>query len=137
MSTADFQIEIPVRISDINYGGHLGHTELIKITHHARVKFFADNSLQEQDLNGAGIIVKSIQATYKAESFFDELLHISIYLQKIDKASCEFRYEISKKDNQEVATVLETVLFMNYATRRIVRVPRVIHELKNNLNRTI
>jgi acyl-CoA thioester hydrolase len=127
---ANFKIDIPVRISDINYGGHLGHAELIKITHQARWKFFSEFSLREDNLDGSGVIVKALNVNYKAESFFDDILHISIYLREITKTSCIFLYEITKNDNLPVATVIETVLFMNYDSRRIQRVPHVIHDLK-------
>lgn len=130
---ADFKIDIPIRIYDINYGGHLGHSELIKITHEARVKFFSKFSLKESDIDGAGIIVRALVVNYLGEAFFEDLLHISIFINKIGKTSCDFFYEITKNTGQPVATVIETVLFMNYVTRRIQRVPKVIHDLKNTI----
>jgi len=126
----DYKIDISVRISDVNYGGHLGHAELIKITHQARLKFLSEFSLKEDDLDGAGIIIKELLVKYKGEAFFDDILHISIFIDKIEKASCNFLYEITKNNDQSVATVLETMLFMNYKTRRIVRVPKIMFELK-------
>lgn len=126
----DFEVDISVRIYDINYGGHLGHAELIKITHQARLKFFSKFSLKEENLGGSGIIVKSLSAQYKSEAFFEDLLHVSITVQ-IGKASCDFHYEITKNhENSPVASVLETVLFMNYARKRLVRTPEVIFNLK-------
>ena len=127
---ANFKIDIPVRISDINYGGHVGHAELIKITHQARLKFFSEFSLKENDIGGAGVIVKALSVNYKGESFFDDTLHVLICLQKIEKTSCVFHYEITKNENKPVATVIETVLFMNYESRRIKRVPQVMYDLK-------
>ncbi len=34
-----YKTEIPVRITDINYGGHLGNDSLLSIIHEARVRF--------------------------------------------------------------------------------------------------
>lgn len=126
---ANFTIDIPVRISDVNYGCHLGHAELIKITHQARLKFFKEYSLKENDLNGSGIIIKTLHVEYKGESFFDDMLHVSIFINRVERASCEFLYHITKNDDKPVATVLETALFMNYNTRRLTRVPKVILDL--------
>jgi len=129
-SQADFKIDIAVRISDINYGGHLGHAELITITHQARLKFFSKFSLKEDDLGGAGIIVKCLSVQYNGEAFFDDVLHVSITITKIGKASCDFNYEITKNiERTPVASVFETVLFMNYKTRKLVRTPSVIFKL--------
>lgn len=128
---ANYIIDIPVRISDINYGGHLGHAELIKITHQARLKFFSQFNLKEDNIEGAGVIVKSLSVEYKSESFFDDVLHIAVFIKEIDKASCVFFYQITKDHNINVASVYETILFMNYETRRLKKVPKIIHEMKN------
>ena len=59
----DFEVEIPVRIYDINYGGHLGHAELIKITHQARLQFFSKFSLKRrQSRRFWGYCKKSIRS---------------------------------------------------------------------------
>ena len=126
----NFKIDLPVRISDINYGGHLGHAELITITHQARLKFFSEFSLKEDNIEGTGVIVKHLEVHYKGEGFFDDLLHISLSIREITKISCQFFYEITKNDNLPVASVMETVLFMNYKTRRVKKVPTIIVKLK-------
>ncbi|HEX8659636.1 MAG TPA: thioesterase family protein, partial [Hymenobacter sp.] len=37
--TFSFTTELPVRITDLNYGGHLGNDALLGILHEARVHF--------------------------------------------------------------------------------------------------
>jgi len=37
-----FGIDIPVRITDINYGGHLGNDAVLGLVHEARIAFLAD-----------------------------------------------------------------------------------------------
>lgn len=137
LSLSEFKIDMDVRIMDINYGGHLGHAELIKITHQARLKLFSKYSLKEDNLNGAGIIVRNLSANYQGEAFFDDILHISISIDNIDRASCDFLYKITKNSNVPVATVMEKVLFMNYTTRKIVRTPQVIFNLKQSLSSAV
>ena len=137
LTLPEFNIDMDVRITDINYGGHLGHAELIKITHQARLKLFSKYSLKEDDLNGTGIIVKNLSVNYQGEAFFDDTLHISISIDNIDKASCDFLYKITKNLNARVATVMEKVLFMNYTTRKIARTPQVILDLKKSLSTAV
>ena len=38
-ATFPFRTEIPVRITDLNYGGHLGNDALLGLLHEARVHF--------------------------------------------------------------------------------------------------
>ena len=37
--TFSFQTNIPIRIGDINYGGHMGHDAVLPIIQEARVQF--------------------------------------------------------------------------------------------------
>ena len=124
-----YKINIPVRISDINYGGHLGHAELTKITHQARLKMLKHFSLSETDIEGAGIIVRKMETSYKREAFFDDILSLHIRISEVTKSTCVFEYQITKDHETPVATVHETIMFMNYSTRKPVRVPSQIHDL--------
>lgn len=128
-----YKISIPVRISDINYGGHLGHAELTKITHQARLKMLKHFSLSETDISGAGIIVRRMETSYKGEAFFDETLTLYIRISKPEKSSCLVEYQINKDSDTPVATVYETIMFMDYIRRKPVRVPQEIHDLYENV----
>ena len=44
-----FSTEIPLRISDINYGGHLGNDAVLSIAHEARIRFFNKHGFKEID----------------------------------------------------------------------------------------
>ena len=127
-----FKVDLSVRIYDINYGGHLGHAEIIKISHQARLLLFKKYSLDEANLDGAGVIVKELHVNYQGEAFFDDILHIRIYME-IEKASCCFIYNILKNNQLPVASIKEKVLFMDYSTRKLLRVPECIKQLNIDL----
>ena len=38
-----FQVEMAVRVTDLNYGGHLGNDRLLSLVHEARVAFLAEH----------------------------------------------------------------------------------------------
>ena len=42
-----FTTEIPLRISDINYGGHLGNDSVLSILHESRVRFLMEHGYSE------------------------------------------------------------------------------------------
>ena len=81
-----FQTEIPVRISEINYGGHLGHDAVLPITHEARVRFLSGLDYTELDFGGFGIVISGIVIEYLNETFFGD-----IYWDRI--SSCVARTE--------------------------------------------
>ena len=50
-----FQTEIPVRITDINYRGHLGNDSLLSIFHEARIRLLKHLGYSESDIDGVGM----------------------------------------------------------------------------------
>ena len=54
-STFSFQTTIPIRITDVNYGGHVGNDSILSILHEIRIqflkKFLVSNPTQEFILN--------------------------------------------------------------------------------------
>jgi len=51
-----FVTEIPLRITDINYGGHLGNDALLSLLHEARVQFLRQYGFTEMNVDGRSII---------------------------------------------------------------------------------
>ena len=124
-----FEINIPVRISDVNYGKHLGHASLISIIHQARVKFLKYKCLDEMDIDGVSMIVKRIEVDYLGEAFFDEVLKVRVFIKEIDKASLSFFYLVTKgSDAEKVARVSELILFMN-KKGKVSRTPKSIQDI--------
>ncbi len=81
------QLELPaliwsttldVRISDINFAGHLAHDRIVSLLHEARARFFRDQGCTELDVDGAGIILTDLFVVYKAEAFFGDVMRIEI-----------------------------------------------------------
>ena len=53
-------VNIPVRITDINYGNHLGNDALISIVHEARVQWLKINNYTELQVDGVGLIMSDL-----------------------------------------------------------------------------
>ena len=45
-----FTTSIPVRITDINYGGHVGNDTVLSIIHEARMQFLKSMAIQKWNL---------------------------------------------------------------------------------------
>ena len=52
-----FSTELRVRITDVNYGGHMGNDALLGLLHEARVRFLTQYGFSELNICGAGIIM--------------------------------------------------------------------------------
>ncbi len=73
-----FQTEIPVRISDINYGHHVGNDSFISLIHEAKIRFFNSLGYTETDIEGKALVISDLAATYKSQSFYGDILCFEI-----------------------------------------------------------
>lgn len=125
-----FTTELYVRIDDINYGGHLGHDTVFTLTHEARVRFFNQHGFSEKDIGGVGIVIADASAVYRSETFYGDIILISIAAGEISKHGCELYYLLeNKKDQKEVARVKTGIVFFDYADRKVARVPEIFRSV--------
>ncbi len=66
-----FSTEIPIRISDINYGGHLSNDAVLSMIHEARIRFLNHYHYSELDVEGLGIIMTDSAVIYKSDAIDD------------------------------------------------------------------
>ncbi|MAY43010.1 MULTISPECIES: thioesterase family protein [unclassified Neptuniibacter] len=119
-----FSTELPVRISDINYGGHLSNDAILAIIHEARVRFLSHYHYGELDIEGLGLILTDSAIVYKAEGFHGDQLQIDIALNDLTMYGCDIYYLISnKKTAVEIAHAKTGVVFFDYKERQIRAVP--------------
>lgn len=119
-----FSTEISIRISDINYGGHLGNDAVLSLAHEARVRFLQHLGFTEKDIGGTGIIMSDAVVLYKAEGFYGETLTIEVAVNEFSSRGCDFLYKLSNRENgKEIARVKTGIVFYDYENKRIVSVP--------------
>jgi len=120
-----FATEIPVRISDINYGGHLGHDAILPLVHEARVRFLGNLGYNEGDIEGTSLIMADAAIIYKSEGFYGQTLVIEIGVQDFTRNGCDFVYRITQKETgKEVAQVKTGMVFIDYARGKLIGVPQ-------------
>jgi len=123
-SRFQFSTELPVRISDVNYGGHLGNDAVLSIVHEARIRFLKEFGFSELDVAGSGIIMVDSAAMYRSEAFHGDMLVIDIVIQDMHAVGCDILYRITDKlSGREVARVKTGIVFFDYAARKVVPVP--------------
>jgi len=119
-----FKTEIPIRITDINYGGHFGNDSLLSIIHEARVRFFKSLGFDELNVEGVGIIMTDAQVQYKQEGFYEDILMIEIALTDFTSIGCDFIYRVTNKNtSKEIALAKTGIVFFDYDKRKTVKIP--------------
>jgi acyl-CoA thioesterase FadM len=119
-----FETEIPVRISDVNYGGHLGNDAVLAIAHEARVRLLAAHGLGELDLGGPGIVLADAAIVYRAEGAWGMRLRVAIAAADVRTRGLDLVYRMTDAaTGREIARVKTGILFFDYRTRKVVSMP--------------
>lgn len=119
-----FAATVPVRITDLNYGGHLGNDALLGILHEARVQLLAYLGTQEVDAaTQLGFIMADVAVEYKAEAFYGDLLHIGLGVADLSKYGFDLVYHVKNQDGKEVARAKTGMLAFDYNTRKLRALP--------------
>ena len=119
-----FAAELRVRITDVNYGGHMGNDALLGLLHEARVRFLNHYGLSELDIFGVGLIMADSVIVYKSEAFPGETLCIAVAVTDFNRYGCDVVYRVSEKSSgREVARAKTGIVFFDYRQRTIQSVP--------------
>lgn len=125
-----FSTDIKPRITDINYGGHLGNDALLVIAHEARARFLAAHQWSEMDVDGHGLIMVDAAIMYLAEIFYGTTLHIEVAVTDMSRIGCDFVFRLSDGGNgREMARVKTGIAFFDYRKRKVVRMPEGFRNL--------
>jgi len=119
-----FKTEIPIRITDINYGGHLGNDSVLSLVHEARLRFLKHLGYSEANVEGVGIIMIDAAIQYKSEGFYGDELLVEVAVTDFSSVGCDFIFKLtSKNSNKEIALAKTGIVFFNYEKRKTVPVP--------------
>ncbi|MGB1238876.1 MAG: acyl-CoA thioesterase [Pseudomonadales bacterium] len=119
-----FTTTLAVRISDINYLGHVSNEAILCYIQEARIRFLNYHHFTEQDVQGLGVVMTDSTVTYHAESFHGDTIQIDVCVRDFTKYGCDFYYLISnKKTAEEVALAKTGIVFYDYQARKITQVP--------------
>lgn len=125
-----FETCIKVRISDINYGNHLGHDSLISMLHEARVEFLKSYDFTELNVFGRGLILAEILVQYRSEVFHGEELIIKLLPRNLESKTFEIVYQVSEKtSSREVARATTQMVWFDYKARKAANMPEKIADL--------
>ncbi|MED5525498.1 MAG: acyl-CoA thioesterase [Pseudomonadota bacterium] len=127
--TTLFQCALPLRISDINYGQHLGHDTLVTLLHEGRCQWLASHGLGEGNIEGTAQVVAELVVNYLGEAFYPEQLNMELAVGEMGRKGVEVFQRLSRQDGQPVAIAKVGIVFFNTAERCAVAVPEAFKAL--------
>ena len=121
-----FSCQIPIRISDINYGGHVGNDTILTIVHEARMQFLKSLDFTEMDFGGKGMIMADAAIEFKNELFYGETIITSVAVTEISKISFELIYKLEKEKDRKIVAIAKTAMICyDYTVKKIIAIPEV------------
>jgi len=126
---------IPVRITDINYGNHVGNNSLVEIIHEARMQFLQQHDFTELEICGTSLIMNELGIEFKNEAFYKDVLEVKIFPGEISKIGFELFYSISTIRNKIsllIAKAKTGMVCYNYKQKKVEAVPEELKKILSN-----
>lgn len=100
-----FSTNIKIRITDINYGGHVGNDSFLSLIHEARLQFLQSKGFSEMDVMGVGLIMADAGIEFKKEMVYGDTVKISVTATNFDRIGFDIFYLLEvEKDGIKIIT---------------------------------
>ena len=125
-ATFSFTCTIPVRISDINYGGHAGNDAVLSLIHEARMQYLRHLGFTEMKFGGTGMIMTDVGIEFKAELFYGDVVIVQVAAGNISRVGFDLVYKLEKVMDGKtipVAFAKTGMICFDYTNKKIVAIP--------------
>ncbi len=129
-TTTQYTCTIPIRITDLNYGNHVGNDAVVSLLHEARVQYLHHLHYSELNVQGVGLILVDLAVQYKLQMHYGNLITIHIAVQDITSRGFTLYYKLCNEQAALTALATTTMLCYDYATQKVAHLPTAtIHKL--------
>jgi acyl-CoA thioesterase FadM len=121
-----FSVSIPIRITDLNYGGHVGNDTVLSLIHEARMQFLQYYGYKEMEIEGIGLIMTDVGIEFKSELFYGDTIKASVSVADFSRIGFDLYYKLEKVVEGKtilVATAKTGMICYDYSSKKIMRVP--------------
>ena len=125
-----FAVEMPVRITDVNYGRHLGNDAVFGLLHEARLRFLAHYGFSEIDAGGPGLIMAEAVCLFRGQAGHGDRLCIEV--AAANPAGSRFDLFYRMRHAEHGATIVEArtgMLCFDYERGRPARMPEAFRSV--------
>jgi acyl-CoA thioester hydrolase len=126
-----FQTKLNIRITDLNYGGHVGNDSILTMIHEARMQFLQHAGYTELNMAGAGLIMADVAIEFKNELFYGDQLLVSVVAGDFSRIGFDIYYQMEKinEDKPILIAVAKTgMVCYDYNSKKVISVPKGVCE---------
>jgi acyl-CoA thioester hydrolase len=117
-----FRTSLPIRITDINYGQHVGNDSVVGLLHEARIQFLASLGFSEMDCGGMGLILRRLEVRFHRQLRYGENLQAEVEVVAPGGASFSLQYRLLVAQQLAVEATTE-MGFFDYTAGKVARMP--------------
>jgi YbgC/YbaW family acyl-CoA thioester hydrolase len=99
--TFTFSTQLAIRITDLNYGGHVGNDSFLSLIHEARQQFLHHFGYTELSFAGTSLIMADAAIEFKKELSYGDVIEISVVATGFDKLGFDIFYKLELITNEE------------------------------------
>lgn len=130
LSEYSFITEIKVRLTDLNYGGHLGNDRLLSLIHEARGAFLAEQGFTELDCGGVSLTLGDAALVYQGEAYAGDVLRFQVAAGEAGGSGFRIFYRVTRPADGTAVALAETgMVCYDYHTRRICPLPDPVRRM--------
>jgi len=128
-----FTVSIPVRITDVNYGGHVGNDTILSLVHEARMQYLKQLGYTEMQFAGVGLIMADAGIEFKNQLYYEDVVLVSIACTDYSKVSFDLYYKLEKVVRNDsnskkilIAAAKTAMVCFDYTNKKIVAIPEEV-----------
>jgi acyl-CoA thioester hydrolase len=130
-----YSTSLAVRITDLNYGSHVGNDKVLSFLHEARMRFLQSLGYSELQMEGVSLIMADAALVFRNEMYYGDELLISIQPVEFSRVGFDLVYQIEKKINDQPLLMVmakTAMICFDYGLKKVVALPEAA---KNRLFR--
>ena len=124
-----FSTTIKIRVTDLNYGGHVGNDSFLSLIQEARQQFLLSHGYEELSIAGVGLIMTDVAIEFKKELNYGDTVKISVAADGFDKLGFDLFYKIELATGVEIQIAGKAktgMLCFDYEQKRKMTVPEEV-----------
>jgi acyl-CoA thioester hydrolase len=124
-----FSTNVTIRVTDLNYGGHVGNDTFLSLIHEARQQFLISHGYKELEIAGIGLIMADVAIEFRKELNYGDVVRISVAAKDFDRLGFDLFYKLEIMHGAEfiVAGKAKTgMMCFNYSEKKKVSVPEEV-----------
>ena len=122
-----FSTKIAIRITDINYGGHVGNDTILTLIHEARVQFLKHFGYDELNVEGTSLIMSDAAIEFKNELFYGDTITAFVTANNFSRVGFDLVYKLTCNDTS-IAHAKTGMICYDYKLKKVVSLPDTAKE---------